>query len=195
MKHRFAAFLIVSAIVWYPVHAQPAPAVVPFTAGITIDGYSGAGATFLARQGNGGYISLLQDLNSPYSFGPANDVAQLLAGITVKNFFAFPAGAPGIGRQSGVFALADLDNNGLAGFALFSNIAGPDDSVTVYQGNSGLSAFIPVNYPIGPEVNSAAFADFNGDGYPDLAVAYSGGIAILLNKGNGVFGESHYCTS
>ena len=55
-----------------------------------------------------------------------------------------------------------------------------------------LRCTMAANYPIGPDVNSVFFADFNGDGLPDLAVAYDGddspgGIAILLNKGDGTF--------
>ncbi len=52
-----------------------------------------------------------------------------------------------------------------------------------------------MNYSIGPDVNGVFFADFNGDGFPDLAVTYDGnntvpgGIAILVNQGDGTFGS------
>jgi hypothetical protein len=49
-----------------------------------------------------------------------------------------------------------------------------------------------VNYSVGPNPNSAAAGDFNGDGKPDLAVGntLSANVSILLNKGDGTFNNA-----
>ncbi len=116
----------------------------------------------------------------------------------LKNLAAAPAGPAGVGPQSQVLAFADLDGKGSGGAAYAAG-----DLVIVYQGTTGLSfnmlvtsgivrGVLTTNYSIGQDVNSVFFADFNGDGFPDLAVAYDGGdgpggMAILLGNGDGTF--------
>jgi hypothetical protein len=53
----------------------------------------------------------------------------------------------------------------------------------------------PVNYSAGLIISWVCAGDFNGDGYPDLAVTLSGQryMSILLNNGNGAFNSPiHY---
>ncbi|HWP31200.1 MAG TPA: VCBS repeat-containing protein [Fimbriimonadales bacterium] len=49
-----------------------------------------------------------------------------------------------------------------------------------------------VTYPVGVNPESVAIADFNGDGFKDLAVANnnSDNVSILLNQGNGTFANA-----
>ncbi len=195
MKHRLAACLITVAallIVWQAiacqtVYAQAAQAVIPFADGLSIPDIPGT-ETLFARGINGAYVRLEVSSEAPYSLlSSASVVLQLLSG-GLQNLLAAPAGPAGVGRQSQAFAVAELNGSLGGGFR-------GADSVTVIQGTSELSISSTV-YPIGPDVNSLFFADFNGDGNLDLAVAYDGnfgndggGIAILLNKGDGTFGS------
>jgi uncharacterized protein (TIGR03437 family) len=196
MKCRCASFLTRAAIVliaWQAiassaVQAQPAPAVIPFADGISFSGSVSPNTTVFARQIDGAYISLVFNSNPPYALlSPASAILQLLSG-GLQNLADAPAGPAGVGRQSQAFA-ASYFNGSIGGAIRGAN------SVTVLEGTSGLS-FTSTVYPIGQSVNSVFFADFNGDGNPDLAVAYDGndgndggGIAILLNKGDGTFGS------
>jgi uncharacterized protein (TIGR03437 family) len=195
MKHRFAAFLTraVVMVVWQAValrtvHSQPAPAVIPFADGLSIPVAPGS-ITLFIREVDGTYVGLRYGLTPPYAFlGPMSVVTQLLS-EGLKNLAAAPAGPTGVGRQSQALAGAYLGDSFTA--AIYGA-----DSVTLLQFSSGLSIDAITAYPIGPDVNSLFFADFNGDGNLDLAVAYDGddgndggGIAILLNKGDGTFGS------
>ena len=123
---------------------------------------------------------------SPYSVSPASALDQLLS-YGLKNLAANPAGPAGVGRQAQRYSVADLTGAGNLGIAVCTG-----GSVVVYTANSTLSSYTQETYPIGVDANRVFFADFNGDGKPDLAVAYDTnttiGIAILLNKGNGTFG-------
>jgi hypothetical protein len=45
----------------------------------------------------------------------------------------------------------------------------------------------PRAYETGDAPNSVALSDFNGDGRPDLAVTYRGGVSVFLGNGDGTF--------
>ena len=199
LKYRLAALLIATAaipIAWHPLQAQPAPPVVPFADGISIAGYSAGSITFFARQASGSYTMLQFATSEPNSLlSPMGAFLQLLSGGS-KVLLDAPGGPAGVGRQSQAIAGTDLDNTGTLGVATVSDLVGADNSVTVFQATlSEPSLHMAANYPIGPGVNGVFFADFNGDGFPDLAVSYDGnntvpgGIAILLNQGDGTFGS------
>jgi hypothetical protein len=70
-----------------------------------------------------------------------------------------------------------------------------DSTVSVLLGTGGGKFGPAASYPVsgvnGSQYGAIAAADFNGDGFPDIATAnYSAGtVSILLNHGNGTFGS------
>jgi uncharacterized protein (TIGR03437 family) len=190
MKYHFATFWIIAAgvIGCGAVHAQPAPAVIPFADGLSIQAGSLAEVTIFVRQGNNTYVGLRVSTTPPYPLLSSATVAAQLLSEGLANLFAAPAGPSGVGRASQFVAAVDLNNGGSPGAA----VARGGSTVAVYQLTGSPQS---VSYNVGQDVNSVFVADFNGDGLPDLAVAYDGnggpgGIAILLNKGNGTLASA-----
>jgi uncharacterized protein (TIGR03437 family) len=72
----------------------------------------------------------------------------------------------------------------------------PDGYLNVYLGNGDGTFRTPVSYSYGYPQNAyqvaCAVADFNGDGFADLAVTDPLGLAILLGNGDGTFQEPVY---
>src|ERR1035438_6652651 len=157
---------------------------VPFATGRSTQP-SPASYTIFVRQAGGTYLSLQRQSTPPYYLvSPASEVLKSLA-RGLKNLLTGPPGPAGTGLQSQGSATA-ADKSGPVVATAGAN------SVTVNQSTNG--KFTTLTYLIGPDVNSVFFGDFNGDGSPDLAVAFDGsgaavpgGIAILLNKGDGTF--------
>ena len=52
----------------------------------------------------------------------------------------------------------------------------------------------PQIYNLNPTPRDTAIADFNGDGFPDIAAVISGGtqVGVLLNNGDGTFTRAPY---
>ncbi len=164
---------------------QPPPAALPFGNFQFSAVDSPQGVTSFFQQADGTYISLQFGWNAPYPLvSPASELTQWLSG-GLKSLLAAPARPSGTGSQSQICTFADLDGAGMFGSAAIG-----DTSISVYRISD--TAPTTLNYPIGSDVNSVFFADFNGDGNADLAVAYDGGggpggIAILLGNGDGTF--------
>jgi hypothetical protein len=102
-------------------------------------------------------------------------------------------GAPIItGAPPGPVGVADFNGDGKLDLAVST---GSGVALLLGKGDGTFQA--PVTYATGVGNSSITVADFNGDGKPDLAVAFGGdpfnqattpgGVAILINRGDGTF--------
>ena len=85
--------------------------------------------------------------------------------------------------SGGKLALEDLNLDGHVDAVLTSSAS---NSVAVLLGTAGTFGS-PLHYATGPRPRSVVTAHIDADAGPDLAVAYEGGVAILLGSGNGTF--------
>jgi hypothetical protein len=97
--------------------------------------------------------------------------------------FLYPQTFPaGINPTS--VAVGDFNGDGILDLAVAdTGFSGNGSGVSVLLGQGG-GTFLPAHsYAAGYNPFSVAVGDFNGDGFPDLAVAnpYSNGVSILLN--------------
>jgi hypothetical protein len=85
-------------------------------------------------------------------------------------------------HRPGALVAADLDANGTPDVVT----ANRDGTVSVLLGD-GAGGFAAMNtYPTGAAENSdVAVADFDGDGFPDVAAAVREGLSILMGDGSG----------
>ena len=159
---------------------------VPFAEPLSFQ-YSPTSASIFGRQVNGAYIRFEYQPTVPFALlSPVSDVAQWVSAGSSSVFNA-PAGPAGVGLQSQDCAVSTVGADG------WEVIACADGSaVSASFGAIGATPKTLI-LSVGPDVNSVFSADFNGDGNPDLAVAFDGstsipgGIAIFLNTGNGTF--------
>jgi hypothetical protein len=80
----------------------------------------------------------------------------------------------------------DVNGDGVLDLIVSDN---GNNEVWVLLGNGDGSFQTPVGYSV-TDPGEIAVVDLNGDGYPDLAIVNSTTVSILLNKGNGVFGNA-----
>jgi hypothetical protein len=97
------------------------------------------------------------------------------------------------GYGAGSVASADINGDGILDLAVANCGGGTlecDDgaTVSVLLGNANGTFQSPISYSSGEyAATSVAIADVNGDGHPDLAVAYFNKVAVFLGKGDGTF--------
>ena len=93
------------------------------------------------------------------------------------------------GNQPNFIAIGDLDGDGKSDLA----ITNFQDLSILYNDGAG-TLLSPVSFSTGSQPTWVAISDLNGDGKADLAVAneQGGGLAILLNLGNGSFVSASY---
>ncbi len=98
-----------------------------------------------------------------------------------------PAVGYPVGEAPYGVAVADFNGDGALDLAVANS--GSDDA-SVLLGNGDGTFQTQSTYPVasgGSNAYGVAVGDFNGDGFPDIAVASSGNVSVLLNKGNGTF--------
>jgi len=104
-----------------------------------------------------------------------------------------PALTFAVGNDPESVAVADLDGDGrpdivTANAILSANGAGTSSVSVLLQDAAHPGHYLPaVNYATGPDPVFVAIGDLNGDGKPDLAVADSTGISVLLHDSAGKF--------
>jgi Bacterial Ig-like domain (group 3)/FG-GAP-like repeat/FG-GAP repeat len=102
----------------------------------------------------------------------------------------FQAAVPYAAGPSPYFVtVGDFNKDGKPDLAVADNISSGTGSVSVLLGNGDGTFQTAVSYPVGTNPTSAAVADFNGDGKPDLAVSNggSGNLSLMLGNGDGSF--------
>jgi hypothetical protein len=92
---------------------------------------------------------------------------------------------PDPGQWPSPHAGADFDNDGWLDVVTGNQNSG---AVSVYRNSTSGTWLPPVSYPTGGYVHGVAVADFNGDGWPDIAATNTQVVCVFLNLGNGTFG-------
>jgi hypothetical protein len=98
-----------------------------------------------------------------------------------------------VGNDPVSVAVTDLDGDGrpdivTANAILSTNGLGESSVSVLLQDAAHAGRYLPaVSYPTGPDPVMVAIGDLNGDGKPDLAVADSSGISVLLQDAAGRF--------
>ena len=88
-----------------------------------------------------------------------------------------------VGDDPFTIAVGDLNGDGKPDIVTANGLSDPSVSGLSVLLQSGNGQFLPAaSYSTGNLVNSVAIGDVNGDGRPDLVVADSGGISILLQN-------------
>ena len=148
-----------------------------------------SGFKILFETGNKTYLPLNFGIASPYVLLSSPDQlnAYVASGSHLFNTL-LPAPA-GVSVASQIVALGDFVGNGSVGLA-YINVYNNAPGITVFLFDPSLVFVSMTTYPVGTYPGGVVAADFYGDGKPDLAVSFDGGVGILLNHGDGTFSSS-----
>ncbi|MEQ1948836.1 MAG: FG-GAP-like repeat-containing protein [Bryobacteraceae bacterium] len=194
----FGGLPLLSALGWVFLSAQGPEIVPPFSTTPAIIAYQSSGA-------NAGITLYWHRLSGLYengrigTFNPFNWVSTSAAIANViadglGNFLNSPGGPPNVGPASQLGGFGKFTSSGTMGVAY---ITYNGTKVNVALGSASLTYTGVTQYETGQNPRNAITADFNGDSLMDIAVTYAGnfsdingGVAVLLNKGDGTFNNA-----
>lgn len=110
----------------------------------------------------------------------------LLVGDGTGNF---TLGTPvTVGVAPVALAAGDLNNDGKLDLVVANSGNGNPGSLSILMGNGDGTFQTPVSIPLTASLIAVTLGDFNGDGFPDIAVAERGStIDLFTNNGDGTF--------
>jgi hypothetical protein len=85
------------------------------------------------------------------------------------------------GQGPRAVTVGDFDRDGNLDLAVPEAMNGGPTNICIYLGKGDGTFPAPALFPIGQDANTAAVGDFNSDGKPDLAIADSAGVIVLIN--------------
>ncbi|HWB84036.1 MAG TPA: FG-GAP-like repeat-containing protein [Bryobacteraceae bacterium] len=192
---RLLIALSASALVLIFVFAQTAASIVPFATSRSLAAFSfSSGVTLEVRAPDMSYTQLQFGVSGVHTMLSSMESLLKIISGSVPFSTNTPAGPPNVGLSSQAVAVADFTGDNSPGVA-YVDVAAGRPVVTVYQGTPSFLFRGSTAYDVGVGPAEVLAADFNRDGKPDLAVTFvgdnsPGGLAILLNKGDGTFGQA-----
>jgi hypothetical protein len=139
---------------------------------VTVSGVSGGGTLGLNLVDNGSIRDLI-----------GNPLVQANATPSFSSYRSSPSGT----GYAFNLVVGDLTGNGI------QDVVVPDfyGDFTVLMGNGNGTLKSPQTYGSVGNLRNAAIADVNGDGKPDLILAHSAGVGVMLGNGDGTFQSEH----
>lgn len=119
---------------------------------------------------------------------PTTDIVSILLGNGDGTFTASTAATSSTGDHPIALAVGDFNGDGIADLAVGNDPqAGGSGSLTILLGNGDGTFTAAASPTTASGVNSIALADFNGDGFEDIAVASGATLTLLKGNGDGTF--------
>jgi uncharacterized protein (TIGR03437 family) len=183
-----AALVSVLVALWVIAIGQAPSLTVPFATAPLL-ATTGTTLSIFFRKLNGSYISASYGFSSTYPLISGMSAITELLSEGPANLIAAPSGPPNVGRASQMGAGGKLTASGAFGVAYTTF---EDNAVHVTIASASLVYTGKTSYSIGPITAGVIAGDFNGDSVLDLAVPFlgdnsPGGLAVLVNNGDGTF--------
>ncbi|HTW63738.1 MAG TPA: FG-GAP-like repeat-containing protein [Bryobacteraceae bacterium] len=190
--HWATGLTLLCVSLWVVAIGQAPSITVPFATAPLLATTNTSVSVFFHRL-NGSYVNAAYSYSSGFPVASGTSAIAGLISDGLSNLLAAPAGPANVGRAVQMVSGGKFTSSGTIG-AAYTTFNSDDNAVHVAIGSASLVYTGTATYTVGPGPNGVIAADFNGDGVLDLVVPYlgmgngsPGGIAVLINKGDGTF--------
>jgi len=133
-----------------------------------------------------GQQPLYATYNGDATYGPSTSAARAQTVITTLSNGFQPFASYNVGGPAAFITAADFSGDGKPDILTGNCCNTSGSSISVLMGN-GDGTFQTALTEAGYILSGSVIGDFNGDGYPDVAVALSDGVSVQLGNSNGTF--------